>query len=94
MRSRFALYKLRPTSTQRPFPNANRRCLESVDLATVSDTCDQDESFSVVHRVDDPVVAHPDPIVIAARQLYGAGGSRLPAERLDGRCDPVDNCSP
>jgi hypothetical protein len=45
---------------------------------------DDHDLFYIVDRVDDPIVAHSDSIIVPARELDRSGRSRIDAERIDG----------
>ena len=68
--------------------------LPPVDLSPVRDPGDEDEALRVVDRVDDPVVAHSDPKVVAARELDSPGWARIDGEPVDRVLDPLAQSAP
>lgn len=55
----------------------------------MGDAGDDYHSFAVVDRVDDPVVARSDAIVVPARELRATGGAWFTGERVDCRAYTV-----
>lgn len=64
--------------------------LPAVDLAPVRDPGDDHHAVAVVDGVHDPVVADPDPVVVAAGELDGAGWAWLERERVDRVSDAIE----
>jgi hypothetical protein len=51
----------------------------------VGDPGHDDLPISIIHRVDDPIVADSDPKVVTSRELGRPCRSRLRTQRIDGR---------
>ena len=54
--------------------------LPAIDLAPMGDPGDEHEALGVVDRVHDPVIAHPDPEVVATGELHCAPRTRVNGE--------------
>ena len=54
----------------------------AIHLATVADTGDDNEAVGVVRRVHDSVVAHANPVVVAAGELRAADRAWIPSQRV------------
>src|ERR1700680_4801771 len=87
----FALRKVRPTPIRRALRNATRRSALSmpINVAAVGDPGDEDETFGIVHRVDDAVIANANAEVIPTGKLYRARRTRINPEAIDRSCNAI-----
>lgn len=68
-----------------PIGDLSSSSLPPVDVTPMGDPGNEHELLRVVDRVDDPVVADADPVVVPAGDLHRSGRPRLACEPVDRR---------